>query len=334
MTPKALYILSSDAFERIYGPPERAEVARLVEIIGPPQTAETITQNLDLLAETDIILSGWGAPRLDQAFLDAAPKLKAIFYGAGTVRSILTPAFWQRHITLTTAYAANAIPVSEYTVAAIYLSLRHFWHYARFLKENKTYPDRATFGPIPGGYESTVGLVSLGMIGRLVARRLQLSDLRLIAYDPIASQAEAAELGLELVSLAELFRQADVVSLHTPWLPETEGLITGQLLATLKPGATFINTARGAVVRENELIAVLQQRPDLWAILDVVYPEPPEPASPFFTLPNVLLTPHIAGSQANESRRLGQYAIAELKRYLAGEPLQWEVTEAKARLMA
>jgi phosphoglycerate dehydrogenase-like enzyme len=331
---KALYILNSDAFERIYGPPEQAEVARLVEVIGPPQTAETIRQNLDRLAEVEIILSGWGAPRLDEALLEAAPNLKAIFYAAGSVRGFVTDAFWRRDIILTSAYAANAIPVSEYTIAAIHLSLRHFWRYVRFIKEEKHYPDRATFGPIPGGFESVVGLISPGMIGRLVCRRLQASDLRLIAYDPYVTQAEAEELGVEMVGLAELFRQADVVSLHTPWLPETEGLITGELLASMQPGATFINTARGAIVRENEMIEVLQQRPDLWAILDVVYPEPPESGSLLFTLPNVLLTPHIAGSQANGCRRMGQYAIAELKRYLAGQSLQWEITEERAKLLA
>jgi phosphoglycerate dehydrogenase-like enzyme len=131
--------------------------------------------------------------------------------------------------------------------------------------------------------------------------------------------------------LEDIFRRADVVSLHTPWLPETEGMITGQHFTLMKPNAAFINTARGAVVRESEMIAVLEQRPDLLAVLDVTYPEPPVPGSPLYTLPNVVLTPHIAGALGPETRRLGEMMLDELQRYLRGEPLRWQVSPKQAR---
>ena len=334
MKQKALYIL--DDVDLIFGPEAQTEVARLVQVIAAPQTAQSISQNPGLLAEVDLILSGWGAPTLDDAFLEAAPNLKAFFYGAGSVRGFVTDAFWARQIKLTSAYAANAAPVSEYTLAAIFLSLKRFWRQTQFVKQKQRYPAskaEKTAG-VAGGFQSTVGLISLGMIGRLVCQRLQPFDLKLIVYDPYVSQVDADQLGVKLVSLETLFQAADVVSLHTPWLPETEGMITGALLASMRPDATFINTARGAIVREAEMIEVLQSRPDLWAILDVVYPEPPAPESLLFTLPNVVLSPHIAGSLAHECRRMGQYIVAELHRYLAGEPLLWEVTEKKARLLA
>ncbi len=111
-------------------------------------------------------------------------------------------------------------------------------------------------------------------------------------------------------------------------------MITGQHFSTMKEGATFINTARGAVVRENELIAVLQQRPDLFAVLDVTYPEPPEPDSLLYMLPNVVVTPHIAGAMDGECRRMGQYMIGELKRYLRGETLRWGISREQAKLLA
>ena len=135
-------------------------------------------------------------------------------------------------------------------------------------------------------------------------------------------------------NLEAIFRQADVVSLHTPWLTETVGMIKGEHFAMMKPNSTFINTARGAVVREDELIAILQQRPDLWAVLDVVYPEPPAPDNPLLTLPNVILTPHIAGSMDAECRRMGQYVIADLKNFLAGQALIWEINQEKAAILA
>ena len=102
----------------------------------------------------------------------------------------------------------------------------------------------------------------------------------------------------------------------------------------MKPYSTFINTSRGAVIRENEMIDVLRQRPDLWAVLDVTYPEPPPPDSALYTLPNVLLTPHIAGSVGEECRRQGRTMIEELQRHLAGEPLKWTVTKERAAIVA
>ena len=102
----------------------------------------------------------------------------------------------------------------------------------------------------------------------------------------------------------------------------------------MKPNATFINTARGAVVREAEMIETLRHRPDLQAVLDVCDPEPPAPDSPLLTLPNVVLTPHIAGSMGTECRRLGRCMVDEVRRYLAGEPLHWQITEADAARLA
>jgi len=141
-------------------------------------------------------------------------------------------------------------------------------------------------------------------------------------------------LGVELVSLEELFRQSDVVSLHAPLLEETKNMITKELLATMKQGATFINTARGKLINEKELVEVLRARPDLFALLDVTAPEPPEKGSPLFTLPNVVLTPHIAGSINNECRRMGRLMIEETERYLKGQALRWRITPQMALITA
>ncbi|HEY8744097.1 MAG TPA: hydroxyacid dehydrogenase [Chloroflexota bacterium] len=331
MQQKALYLLNSSAYDQIYGPGERAEIAALVDVFAPPQTSESIRSDPAVLWEAEIILSGWGMPPVDAEFLAQAPQLRAIFYGAGSVRGFVTEALWQRVVVVTSSYAANAVPVAEYTLAATLFSLKHGWGFLQAIKRDGKFPPRTA---VPGAYGSTVGIVSLGMVGRLVVERLRPFDLRLIAYDPFVTPAEAATLGVELVTLEHLFRVADVASLHTPWLPETVGMITGTHLASMKAGATFINTARGAVVREDEMIAVLQRRPDLQAVLDVTYPEPPLPGSPLFSLPNVVLTPHIAGSRDAECRRMGRYAVDELQRYLAGEPLHWQISRERAAVLA
>jgi phosphoglycerate dehydrogenase-like enzyme len=328
---KALYLLNESAFDQIYGPDERRDIAELVDVIAPLQTAWTVAEHPELLADVEVILSGWGMPTMDEAFLAAASNLKAVFYGAGSIKKIVTDAFWGRAIPITSAYAANAVPVIEYTLAQILLSLKRTWYYMFAIREQKQYVPRL---PMPGAYGSTVGLISLGMIGSGVAKKLQQFDVRIIAYDPFITPDRAADLGVELCSLDDLFRRADVVSLHAPWLDETVGMIHGAHFASMKPDATFINTARGAIVREDEMIRILQDRPDLWAILDVTYPEPPVPGSPLYSLPNVVLTPHIAGSLDNECRRMGRLTVEELRKFVNGEPLTWAIGREQSAIMA
>ncbi len=328
---KGLYILSSDSYALIYGEPEQRDIAARVQLLAPPQTPEKAAAQPALLREVEVIFSGWGAPRLDDAFLQTTPNLKLFLYGAGSIRGFTTPAFWNRNIPICSAWAANALPVAEYTLAQILFSLKHGWHFAAEIKRLGAYPHR---GVVPGAYQSTVGILSLGMIGRRVVELLKPFDLRVLAYDPFVKPDEAEALGATLVPLDTLFRECDVVSLHTPWLKETEGLITGAHFASMKPGATFINTARGAIVREPEMIDMLGKRPDLFAVLDVTYPEPPLPGSPLYTLPNVILTPHIAGSMNAECRRMGRFMIEELDRFIAAQPLRWRVTETMAKTLA
>lgn len=329
--PKGLFLLNPDAYEKIYGLPEREAIRARVDITAPLQTQESIDARPEVLSDVDMIFSGWGMAELTEDFLEAAPNLKVVFYGAGSIRYFATDAAWDRGIVITSAYAANAVPVSEYTLAQILLSLKRVWYYAREIKEKQRWVSKS---PVPGAFESTVGLISLGKVGRLVAERLQPFDLNVLAYDPYVASEDAAALGVELVGLDRIFEAADMVSLHAPKLPETLGMITGAHFAAMKEGATFINTARGAIVREEAMIEVLQRRPDLYAILDVTDPEPPLPGSPLYTLPNVVLTPHVAGSMGGECRRMGQTMVEELKRYLAGDPLRWSISRDRAQILA
>jgi phosphoglycerate dehydrogenase-like enzyme len=306
-------------------------VAGLADVYAPLQTGDSVAKNPGVLAEAEVILSGWGAPAMDGGFLAAATNLRVVFYGAGSLRRVATPAFWERGLRITSAYAANAVPVSEYALAAILFSLKRGWHFAFSAQREKALPRQ---GQVPGAYGSTVGLVSLGMVGRLVRERLRPFDLRVAAYDPYVTSEEARVLGVDLMPLEDLFASSEVVSLHAPLLPETEGMILGSHLASMKWNAALINTSRGAVVREAEMVEVLEERPDLWAVLDVTNPEPPEPDSRLYDLPNLVLTPHIAGSQGSECRRMGRLVVDELRRYVVGLPLEHEITRARAALMA
>ncbi|MEI6085708.1 MAG: glycerate dehydrogenase, partial [Verrucomicrobiota bacterium] len=135
MRPRGIFLLKPDSAELIYGPEQRAAIAELVEIT-------------DRLEGTEVIFSGWGAPVMDEKFLAAAPALRAVFYGAGSIRGFVTEAFWQRGILVTSAYAANAVAVSEYTLATILLSLKHFWRQSATMRAAKARPAKTM--PVPG----------------------------------------------------------------------------------------------------------------------------------------------------------------------------------------
>lgn len=326
--PHSLYALREDAFNAVYGPAERELIASLTIPVAAPQTAASLSAHPEILSDVEVLLSGWGGPRLDHELLDHAPRLRAVFYGGGSIAPIMTPAAWRRGLLITCAQMANAVPVAEYAASIIMLSLKQVWHLSRQMRAMRDYP------PTPGidtMDERCIGLVSLGAVGRQVVDRLRTVEAMVLAYDPGVSAAEARTLGVTLVPLRELFEQADVVSVHTPELAESEHLIRGEHLRAMKPGATFLNTARGTVVDEDALATVAVDRPDLQFILDVTRVMPLPPSSPLYALPNVMLTPHIAGSRGSECRRLGRTMVEELQRYIAGEPLRCLVTEESAQ---
>jgi phosphoglycerate dehydrogenase-like enzyme len=325
--PTALFVLDPAAADDVYPPAVRATVASLADVLAPPMSAAEARERPDLLVRAEVLMSGWFGPRLDAAFLDAAPQLRTVFYAAGSTNLLMTDEAYRRGIRVTSAYAANAAPVAEYTLSTVLFSLKHGWAAARATRERRAFAPPAT---VPGAYGSTVGLVSLGMTGRAVASLLQPFDVIVVAHDPLTTAGDASSLGVELVSLDDVFARGDVVSIHAPLLDETVGLIRGRHVAAMRPGATLINTARGAIVNEPELTDVLARRPDLHAVLDVTFPEPPVASSPLYTLPNVTLTPHIAGSLGAECGRMGRAMADELRRYVSGRPLKWEVTPALA----
>ncbi len=326
---KAIYLLPEQNFPLIYGPDEQRDIAARVELVAPRQDAQSIWQQ-PIFTDVEAIFSGWGMMKMDAAFFERFPNLKVLFYGAGAVDRFITEEVWSRGVEISNANVANGTSVAEYTVAQILLCLKQAWSIALRIKQEQRYLT-LSHNQVTGAYGSTVGIISLGAIGRMVAERLRIAKVNIIAYDPHVSREQAQASGIELTTLDDLFRRADVITCHTPWLPETEGMLHGALFRSMKPNAAFINTARGAIVNEPDLCAVLRERPDLFAILDVTWPEPPALDSPLFTLPNLMLTPHIAGSMGHECWRMGRMMVEELDRWLAGEPLQHRVTRTYAR---
>lgn len=330
---KAVFLAREpDVVNRVWGSKQRERLRSLVDL--PPEivTPESLERHADWLADTRVVFSTWSMPCLTPEQLALMPKLEALFYAAGTVKSFAPPLF-DRNIIVVSAWAANAVPVAEYTLSQILFGLKLGWQHRRQFQENPG-PESWRQLEIPGVYGTTVGIVSMGMIGRKVCQLLQPFRVKKLAYDPFVRDETLQELGATRAeTLMEVFSTCDVVTIHTPWLKETEGFVTGELLAAMKPNATFINTSRGALVREDEMIEVLQSRPDLTAVLDVTWPEPPPAGSLIYTLPNIVLTPHIAGSVGSEVLRMADLMIEEFLLWAEGQPLRYAVTrELMARI--
>ena len=279
---------------------------------------------LRVLPECEILLTAWGCAPLDAEVLERAPRLRGVFHASGTVKNHVTPACFERGVCVSSAAAANALPVAEYTVAAILFGAKRVFRLARRYRELRSFRLWGDEVPDPSCYRKTVGIVGASRIGRRVLELLAPFDFERLLHDPTLDPAGARALGAEPVALDELLARADVVSLHAPALPETHHLLDARRLALLRDGAVLVNTARGHLVDgaalERELVA---GRID--AVLDTTEPEVLPADSPLYDLDNVWLTPHIAGSLGSERDRMVDLALDEIERFARGEPLAHEV---------
>jgi phosphoglycerate dehydrogenase-like enzyme len=324
---KAALIGNTARLHQVFGEEDIDRLRSIVDLVGIIEVENEVVQDLPAsFAEVEIIFSTWGMPVCDRDFLDLAPKLRAVFYAAGSAKSWVRDPVWEREIRIFTAADANARPVAEYCLAATIFGLKKALTQADDLRHGRQHWGGSRL-EIIGGCGATVGVVSLSRTGRLFSRLARSLDVRLLAYDPVVDPCLGRDHVDELVSLAEIFRRSDVVSIHAPSLPETTGMITGALMQSLKPNAVFINTSRGDIVRENELVEVLKERADLFAYLDVTHPEPPRKDHELFRLPNVLVTPHLAGSLGNEQRRLSSSVIDAFERFLFTGDLDSELRQ-------
>ena len=298
---------------------------------GTVYSKEDVLNNPDAFCDTEYIFSTWGMPEFSEDEIKKyLPSLKAVFYAAGSVQKFARP-FINSGVRVFSAWAANAVPVAEYTVAQIILSNKGFYKSMRFTDKDAA---RKVFKNYPGNYNVKVGIIGAGMIGKLVINMLKSYKLEVLVFDPFLPDEKAEELGVKKTSLEELFESCQVVSNHLANNEQTKGMLGGRLFERMLPYATFLNTGRGAQVVESELISTLQSRPDITAVLDVTNPEPPEKDSLLYTLPNCILTPHIAGSSNNEVRRMGEFMQDEYESFVNGKPCKYEVTLEMLKTMA
>ncbi|MET8869348.1 hydroxyacid dehydrogenase [Nonomuraea sp. NPDC004580] len=332
--PHALLVMDPATYRLQFGQRQLHRLRGLAELGDPICTDDLDTSSARRrLRESEVLLTSWGCPPLTTERLADAPRLRAVFHCAGTVRPFVTEEVWRRGIVVTSAADANAIPVAEFTLAAVIFAGKKAPFLAQDAREHR---DDWSYAARRGELTNrgrTVGVVGFSRVGRRVVRSLRGLEMDVLVADPYAAEEEVSAAGGRLVALPELLRRSHVLTLHVPSLPATRHLIGAAELATLPDGATVINTARGAVLDtaalERECAAGR-----LDAILDVTDPEPLPAESVLYELPNVMITPHIAGSLGSETRRMSDSALDELERHLAGLPLRTAVTPAEFAVSA
>lgn len=318
--PGAVVLCETDRHERVFTPQMFQELATRFELVSPVLDREGLLAKVAELNKVEVVWTTWNAPKLSVEDLAHFPHLRLVLSATGTVKSFARP-FLERGVRVCSAKAANAVPVAEFCVGHILLAGKEAFRNAREYSPNFPKPGKGI-----GNYGTRVGFIGGGEIARTAIRMLRPFDFTTAVVDPFVSPDVIASLGCEALSLEQCFATCHVVSSHLPNLPNTRGLITGDLLSRLPKNATFINSARGAQVCEDELVEVWQQRPDLTAILDVTHPTPPDRESKLWTLPNVVLTSHIAGSHGAETNRMLSYLLNSYDRFCDTAELAGEVT--------
>lgn len=320
---KGAFFGDSRKINEVYGQGRKKKVAALVDLYPAVISTENFAEHADNLRDLEVIFSTWGMPLLSRDQLEKLPKLEAVFYAAGTVKYFAQPLL-ESGVTVVSAWAANAIATAEFALAQILLANKDFFRNMRECSSPETRARGTCRGK--GNFGQTVAILGAGMVGRTLISLLKNFDLNVVVYHPSMSDSEAEGLGVKKVTLDEAFGQGCVVTNHLPDLPATRGLLTSRLFEQMRDGATFINTGRGPTVVEEDLIRVLKKRPSLAALLDVTCQEPPPDDSELYTLANVHMTSHIAGSIGDEVLRMADYAISEFEAWEKGDPLKYEVT--------
>ncbi|MCC6146123.1 MAG: hydroxyacid dehydrogenase [Anaerolineaceae bacterium] len=321
--PKVCITIGQMYYSRMISSAAMADLALFAEVIHHQgQKPAAKADLIDLLADADACITSWEVATLDEDVIAAAPKLKALVHLGGSVKGITSRALWDKGIKVFSARPALARDVAETTLGLMIIGIKNIVPLAQHVRsggwrDSPYWPPREL-------HQTKVGIIGASQVGRHVIQLLKGFDADILLYDPYVSQEEASKLGTRKITLEEMAREADIISLHAPLLPGTRKILNAELLKMMKENCILINTARGGLIDEPALVSELQKG-RLFAYLDVTEPEPPASDSPLRSLKNVVVLPHLAGC-ITDCSHLSVLAVEELRRFFTGEPLINEIT--------
>lgn len=334
----ALFYLPDHSLRRCFHPSDLSCLEGTYKLLLP--TAEKTPESLiefynRHVGEADVLVTGWSSPPLTEEMIQRAPKLSAILHSAGTIKRLVPRYAWERGIIVGSANEALAIGVAETTLGMIIAGLKNFFGAREWVRQGGW--SALSFGDsypsVEETYRKTIGIISASAVGRQLIRLLKNFDVNILVYDPFLNADQADELGVKSVGLEELAHNSDVLTVHAPSLAETKGLISASVLACLPDRAIVINTARGDIIEQDALVHELQKG-RLRAFLDVTSPEPPADDHVLRSLPNVVLTPHIAGAVTNGCFRQGAMVVDQMRALAGRKPIRGQISLERLALMA
>jgi phosphoglycerate dehydrogenase-like enzyme len=285
------------------------------------------------IAPFDALVTCWGSPVVTDAVLDAAPNLKIVSHAAGSVKGCIPENVLKRGVLVSSAAIAMSPAVAEFSLILCFLGLRAIHLHDRAMREDHAWPEKDAFGIGSELASQRVGVVGCGMIGRIFIGMVRGFGVTPKVYDPYLNDDDAAALGVVKAELTDLMASSDLIVNHAPTTPETHHMIGAAELAAMPDGALLVNTARSWVIDQDALLAELRSG-RIRAALDVYDREPLPADHPFRDLPNVILTPHIAGWTRETRYRQGASVLRNLTDAFAGRPLPHAVTLDRYHLLA
>jgi D-3-phosphoglycerate dehydrogenase len=293
-----------------------------------PADAERVRRQIADI-NPDVLVVCHGAPYVDGSVLDAAPRLKLIgdLEGDRFANRIDVAAASERGIRVTDTTHGSSLPVAEWALALMLIGLRDAGaQFRRLIAGDEFRRSHDEYGYRHGELSGrTVGLIGLGHIGRRLIELLEPFDCSVLVHDPYVPKELALAMGIQLTSLDQVLARPDVVVCTAPLTPRTQGMLGARELELLRPEAVFVNVSRGAIVDSDALIA-RAKRGDIQVALDVFDPEPIPSASAIRDLPNVFLSPHIAGVTAACRPRFFSFMVDEIERLVAGDETMFDLT--------
>lgn len=312
----ANWLSGGHVIDAVYGAGRRQKIAERTHLHPEIITSDSLYKNRSILQNIDVIFSTWGMFPLSADDLELLPRLKAIFYAAGETSRFRKPLL-QRGVIVCSATSANAIPVAEFAFAQTLLAgSGYFLNQRQCVNEESSKLGNNFRGH--GNYGGQVAIIGNGTISKLLQKHLAQHELEVVV---IPSRKENRTTSLE-----EAFSTAFAVINLLPDREDNIGILNEVLFERMIDHAVFINVGRGRQVNEGGLVRVMKKRQDLTALLDVQWPEPPRDNSELYTLPNILISAHIAGATGTDLLRLADFMIAEFQRFEKGEPLRGQVS--------
>jgi D-3-phosphoglycerate dehydrogenase / 2-oxoglutarate reductase len=288
-----------------------APLADIVEVDG--STPETF---IDGVRHADALITSWGI-RIDRQIIDSLERCVVIGVGSVGVDMVDVAAATDAGIVVTNVPDVFIEEVADHALMLLLAAVRQVRATDQMARSGEWFQGRPLLNRVPRLMGRTLGLMGFGNVGRCVARRAAAFGLHVIAHDPYLSELTISEAGVEPVDWGELLERSDYLSLHTPLNSETRHLLNSQAFERMKAGVVIVNTARGPIIDEEDLIAALDSGKVAAAGLDVLEQEPPAPDNPLLTMDNVILTPHVASAttrmRPTTRRRVGREVALVLR---------------------